>query len=114
MQDVQLCRDSGHGHERLECLLTSGHVTAEDKTAALIKAHYNAITSPAPPVSHHHAPPAVSADPRPGHRPGRRPAAPRPAVRHLHRRGHRPGRVDHLRLGDGRYHQLRRGGEYRL
>ena len=42
------CVDSGH--ERLECLLTSGHVTAADKTAALIKAHYNAITSPAPPV----------------------------------------------------------------
>ena len=40
-------------HERPECLLTCGHVTAADKTAALIKAHYNAIPSPAPPVSHH-------------------------------------------------------------
>ena len=48
MQDVQLCRHCGHEH--LECLLTSGHVPAADKTAALIKAHYNAITSPAPPV----------------------------------------------------------------
>ena len=39
------------GHERLECLLTCGHVTAADKTAALIKAHYNATPPPAPPVT---------------------------------------------------------------